>query len=81
MMTYLDPSNANPELEDLKIDKWYSGCVPLGLDDDKYWLSELQVYLRSNFGKYFDDSLDLRHCLFSLFRGFSNSLFLCHSLL
>ena len=39
------------ELEDLKIDKWYSGCVPLGLDDDKYWLSELQVYLRANFGK------------------------------
>ena len=43
------------ELEDLKIDKWYSGCVPLGLDDDKYWLSELQVYLRSNFGKYFEE--------------------------
>jgi len=39
------------ELEDLKIEKWYSGCVPLGLDDDKYWLSELQVYLRSNFGE------------------------------
>lgn len=39
------------ELEDLKIDKWYSGSVPLGLDDDKYWLSELQVYLRANFGR------------------------------
>jgi hypothetical protein len=39
------------ELEDLKIEKWYSGCVPLGLDDDKYWLSELQVYLRANFGE------------------------------
>ena len=40
------------ELEDLKIEKWYSGCVPLGLDDDKYWLSELQVYLRANFGEF-----------------------------
>jgi len=41
------------ELEDLKIEKWYSGCVPLGLDDDKYWLSELQVYLRANFAEAF----------------------------
>lgn len=40
-------------LEDLKIEKWYSGCVPLGLDDDKYWLSELQVYLRANFAEAF----------------------------
>ena len=40
------------ELGDLKIEKWYSGNVPLGLDDDKYWLSELQVYLRANFGEF-----------------------------
>ena len=32
---------------------WYTGCVPLGLADDKYWLSELQVYLRSNFAEAF----------------------------
>jgi len=30
---------------------YYTGCLPLGLDDDKYWLSELQVYLRENFGE------------------------------
>ena len=42
------------ELEDLNIDKWYSGCVPLGLDDDKYWLSELQVFLRAHFGKFWE---------------------------
>eukprot|EP00536_Pseudo-nitzschia_multiseries_P014526 jgi/Psemu1/262238/estExt_Genewise1Plus.C_7190014 len=41
------------ELDDLKIEKWYSGCVPLGLDDDKYWLSELQVYLRAHFAEAF----------------------------
>jgi hypothetical protein len=27
--------------------EWYMGVVPLGLDDDRFWLSELQVYLRS----------------------------------
>lgn len=32
---------------------YYTGCLPLGLDDDKYWLSELQVYLRSNFAEAF----------------------------
>ena len=41
------------DLEDMKIDKWYSGSVPLGLEDDKYWLSELQVYLRANFAEAF----------------------------
>mmetsp|Transcript_7489 Transcript_7489/g.18731 ORF Transcript_7489/g.18731 Transcript_7489/m.18731 type:complete len:1119 (-) Transcript_7489:136-3492(-) len=41
------------DLDDLKIEKWYSGCVPLGLDDDKYWLSELQVYLRAHFAEAF----------------------------
>jgi len=34
-------------------DIWYMGAVPLGVDDDKYWLSELQVYLRSNFAEAF----------------------------
>jgi len=33
--------------------QWYTGTVPLGLDDDKYWLSELQVYLRANFAEAF----------------------------
>jgi hypothetical protein len=32
---------------------WYLGSVPLGVDDDKYWLSELQVYLRANFAEIF----------------------------
>lgn len=32
---------------------WYMGCVPLGVDDDKYWLSDLQVYLRANFAEAF----------------------------
>lgn len=32
---------------------WYMGCVPLGVDDDKYWLSELQVFLRSHFAEAF----------------------------
>lgn len=33
--------------------KWFSGSVPLGLEDDKYWLSELQVFLRANFAEAF----------------------------
>lgn len=32
---------------------WYSGSVALGLDGDRYWLSELQVFLRSNFAEAF----------------------------
>jgi hypothetical protein len=32
---------------------WYSGSVSLGLEEDQYWLSELQVYLRSNFAEAF----------------------------
>lgn len=32
---------------------WYMGSVPLGVDDDKYWLSELQVFLRANFAEAF----------------------------
>ncbi len=51
------PSGASPSMEtDPDCDdsnKWYSGSVPLGLDDDKYWLSELQVYLRANFAEAF----------------------------
>ena len=38
--------------------KWYTGCVPLGLPDDKYWLSELQVYLRANFAEAFGATED-----------------------
>ncbi len=33
--------------------KWFPGSVPLGLEEDKYWLSELQCYLRSNFAEVF----------------------------
>jgi hypothetical protein len=33
--------------------KWFPGCVPLGLPDDMNLLSELQVYLRSNFVEAF----------------------------
>ena len=32
---------------------WFPGTVPLGLAEDKFWLSELQVYLRSNFAEAF----------------------------
>jgi hypothetical protein len=32
---------------------WYTGSVALGVEDDKYWLSELQVYLRANFAEAF----------------------------
>jgi hypothetical protein len=39
--------------DDAEAQKWFSGCVPLGLEDDKYWLSELQVYLRANFAESF----------------------------
>lgn len=35
---------------------FYIGSVPLGVDDDKYWLSELQVYLRANFAEAFSAS-------------------------
>lgn len=33
--------------------RWFVGSVPLGLEDDKYWLSELQVFLRANFAEAF----------------------------
>lgn len=39
-------------------DTWYTGCIPLGVEDDKYWLSELQVYLRSNFAEAFGATED-----------------------
>jgi hypothetical protein len=32
---------------------WFMGSSSLGVDDDKYWLSELQVYLRSHFAEAF----------------------------
>jgi hypothetical protein len=38
--------------------QWYTGCLPLGLADDKYWLSELQVYLRANFAEGFGATED-----------------------
>jgi len=38
--------------------KWFTGCVPLGLPDDKYWLSELQVFLRANFAEAFGATED-----------------------
>jgi hypothetical protein len=39
--------------------KWYTcSGVPLGLSDDKYWLSELQVFLRSNFAEAFGATED-----------------------
>jgi hypothetical protein len=38
--------------------QWYTGCLPLGLADDKYWLSELQVYLRANFAEAFGATED-----------------------
>ena len=38
--------------------QWYTGCVPLGVEDDKYWLSELQVYLRANFAEAFGATED-----------------------
>lgn len=33
--------------------EYFTGCVPLGVEDDKYWLSELQVYLRAHFAEAF----------------------------
>ena len=38
--------------------RWFTGCVPLGLEDDKYWLSELQVVLRANFAEAFGATED-----------------------
>jgi hypothetical protein len=38
--------------------RWYTGYVPLGVDDDKYWLSELQVFLRSHFAEAFGATED-----------------------
>lgn len=47
-----EKKEGNEETDELG-ERWYSGCVPLGLPEDKYWLSELQVYLRSNFAEAF----------------------------
>jgi hypothetical protein len=46
-------AKAGAEADNAEAQKWFSGCVPLGLEDDKYWLSELQVYLRANFAESF----------------------------
>lgn len=46
------PTEADQDVDDFS-HKWYSGSVALGLEDDKYWLSELQVYLRANFAEAF----------------------------
>ena len=46
-------AKAGAEDDNAEAQKWFSGCVPLGLEDDKYWLSELQVYLRANFAESF----------------------------
>ncbi|CAB9508764.1 expressed unknown protein [Seminavis robusta] len=50
-----DNEDEDDENEENQADgqKWFHGSVPLGLEDDKYWLSELQVYLRSNFAESF----------------------------
>ena len=31
---------------------WYSGSVPLGVEDDTHYLSELQVCTRTNLGEF-----------------------------
>lgn len=46
-----DKSDKDKKSDDSE--RWYSGSAPLGLPEDKYWLSELQVYLRSNFAEVF----------------------------
>lgn len=40
------------------VQRWFHGSIPLGLEDDKYWLSELQVYLRSHFAESFGATED-----------------------
>lgn len=46
-------SNIRPELPP---PKWYASVVPLGLDDDKHYLSELQCVLRHEFVEVFGTS-------------------------
>jgi len=58
--TYSDPStlvprtpvfsNSKPELPP---PKWYASVVPLGVDEDKHYLSELQCVLRNEFVEAF----------------------------
>ena len=43
-------SNGRPELPP---PKWYDASVPLGVDEDKHYLSELQCVLRSEFVEVF----------------------------
>ena len=39
-----EPKGEHPEI-DASGQRWYSGCVPLGLPEDKYWLSEPTGYI------------------------------------
>ena len=43
-------SNGRPELPP---PKWYDASVPLGVEEDKYYLSELQCVLRRDFVEAF----------------------------
>lgn len=55
-----DNEDDDEEREDHVVEgqKWFHGSVPLGLEDDKYWLSELQVYLRAHFAEAFGATED-----------------------
>jgi hypothetical protein len=55
-----DNDDDDEEHEDHLADgqKWFHGSIPLGLEDDKYWLSELQVYLRAHFAEAFGATED-----------------------
>ena len=59
-------SNTRPELPP---PKWYASVVPLGLDDDKHYLSELQCVLRHEFVEVFGTSqvssiIDVQLCAY-----------------
>jgi len=43
-------SNGRPEMPP---PRWYNAVVPLGVDEDKYWLSELHTLLRKEFVEVF----------------------------
>ena len=47
------PAAVKSEKEKDDVQRWFSGSVQLGLPEDKFWLSELQVYLRCNFAEAF----------------------------
>lgn len=52
----IDDSNMDdsPEKKDTPV--YYTGSIALGLEEDQFWLSELQVFLRSNFAEVFGAS-------------------------